>query len=74
MDAGFERVDRDMRDLRSEIGQTNERIDGLNESLSGRLDGLSESLNQTILRVGGAMTGGMMVGFLSVIAAVLTTA
>jgi hypothetical protein len=80
-----EQVDRDIRDLRGEMGdmrgELNGRIDGLNASLSARIDGLNASLsariddlNQTILRIGGAMIGVMTIGFLSVIAAVLTTA
>ena len=53
VDAGFERVDRDIRDLRVE--------------LSGQIEGL----RQTILRVGGGMLGGMAVGFISVLGAIL---
>jgi hypothetical protein len=63
MDTGFERVDHDIRDLRTEMSH-------MRVELTGRIDGL----NQTILRLGGAMLGGMMIGFLSVIAAVLTRA
>ena len=37
--------ERDIRELRAEVGGTNGRID---------------SLNQTIIRVGGALVGGMM--------------
>jgi hypothetical protein len=53
MDAGFERVDRGIRNLRLE--------------LSGQIEGL----RQTILRVGGGMLAGMMVGFISVLVAIL---
>ena len=63
MDAGFERVDRDIRGLRTEMGE-------MRTELNGRID----ALNGTIIRIGGAMVAGMMVGFLSVIAAVLTRA
>jgi hypothetical protein len=49
MRSGFERVDRDMRDLRSEM----------------------ESLRETVLRIGAGLMGGMTVGFLSVIVAIV---
>ncbi|MGE5858669.1 MAG: hypothetical protein ACM31K_09295 [Solirubrobacterales bacterium] len=49
MRSGFDRVDRDMRDLRSEM----------------------ESLRQTVLRIGAGLMGGMTVGFLSVIVAIV---
>ena len=56
MDAGFERLDGDIRELRSEIR-------GLRAELGGQVD----ALRVTLLRVG----GGMMVGLIGVIAAVL---
>lgn len=56
MDAGFQRIDADLRELRTEIG-------GLRNELGGQV----EALRLTILRVG----GGMMVGLVGVIAAVL---
>jgi hypothetical protein len=46
---GFDRVDRDMRDLRTEM----------------------ESLRATVLRIGAGLMGGMTVGFLSVIVAIV---
>lgn len=49
MRSGFDRVDRDMRDLRSGM----------------------ESLRQTVLRIGAGLMGGMTVGFLSVIVAIV---
>ncbi len=49
MRSGFDRVDRDMRDLRSEM----------------------ESLRQTVLRIGAGLMGTMMIGFLSLIAAIV---
>jgi hypothetical protein len=61
---GFDRNDRDLRDLRSEM---NTRFLSLDTGLRAEIDGL----RQTVLRVGAALVGGMMVGFLSVIAAVL---
>jgi hypothetical protein len=44
MDAGFDRVDRDIRDLRADI----------------------QAMNQTMVRMG----GGMLIGFISVLAAI----
>jgi hypothetical protein len=64
---GFDRNDRDLRDLRSEM---NTRFLSLDTGLRAEIDGL----RQTVLRVGAALVGGMMVGFLSVIAAVLIAA
>jgi hypothetical protein len=59
MDAGFERVDRDIRDLGG-------RVDGL----GGRIDGLGvriDALQVTMLRVG----GGTIVALIGVIGAIL---
>ena len=56
MDAGFTRIDADIRDFRAEVR-------GLGTELRGEID----ALRVTILRVG----GGMMVGLVGVIAAVL---
>jgi hypothetical protein len=49
MRSGFDRVDRDMRGLRTEM----------------------ESLRATVLRIGAGLMGGMTVGFLSVIVAIV---
>jgi hypothetical protein len=51
MDAGFQRVDTDMRELRQELSD----------------------MRHTLLQVGGGMIATMLVGFLSVLAAILTT-
>jgi hypothetical protein len=59
MDTGFDRVDRDIRDLRAEMGQ----------GFAG-VRGEIEALRVTLLRIG----GGMMVGLVGVIAAVLASA
>jgi hypothetical protein len=67
VDTGFERVDHDIRDLRTEM---HDRFLALETGLRVEIDGL----RQTILRVGGGLVGGMTVGFLSVLAAILTTA
>ena len=74
MDAGFARVDEDIRELRREMrggfgevagrfNETDRRVDGLGSELRGEI----EALRMTILRVG----GGIMVGLVGVIAAVL---
>ena len=60
MRSGFERVDRDIRELRSEM-----RAEFT--ALRAEMD----ALRQTMLRIGAGMLGGMMLGFLSVIAAIL---
>jgi hypothetical protein len=59
---GFTRVDQDMRDLRTEMG-------GMRTDLSGQI----EAARETVLRVGGAMFATTIIGFLSVLAAILTT-
>jgi hypothetical protein len=56
MDAGFERVDSDIRELRAEVC-------GMRTELGGQID----ALRVTLVRVGGAM----MAGLIGVIAAVL---
>jgi hypothetical protein len=74
MDAGFERVDRDIRDLRSEVAglraEMRGEIGGLRTELGGEIGGLRgeiDALRITLLRVG----GGVIVGLVGVIAAVL---
>jgi hypothetical protein len=78
MDAGFERIDADIRELRLELRT---EIGGLREEVHGEIGGLRAemaagmngmrgeiaALRVTLLRVG----GGMMAGLLGVIAAVL---
>lgn len=59
MDAGFERVDADLRELRSEVG-----------SLRGRMDEGFEAVNRLLFQIG----GGIIVGLVGVIAAVLLRA
>jgi hypothetical protein len=67
MDAGFERVDADIRELRSDIAglrtEVRSEIGGLRTELGGQID----MLRITLLRVG----GGVIVGLVGVIAAVL---
>jgi hypothetical protein len=60
MDAGFERVDADLRELRVEL---REGLAGVRSGLGGEI----ADLRITLLRVG----GGIMVGLVGVIAAVL---
>jgi hypothetical protein len=60
MDSGFERVDADIRELRVELRE------GL-AAVRGELGGEIASLRATLLRVG----GGIMVGLVGVIAALL---
>jgi hypothetical protein len=60
---GFEQVDRRFEQVDRRFDETNRRIDGLGAELRAEID----SLRMTILRVG----GGMMVGLVGVIAAVL---
>jgi hypothetical protein len=59
MDAGFARVDADIRELRGDMRD-------MRTDLSGQMD----ALRLTLLRVG----GGMMIGLVGVIGAVLVSA
>jgi hypothetical protein len=73
MDAGFERVDRDIRDLRSEMrteigGLRVEMRDAIG-GLRGELGGEIVALRSTILHTG----GGIMIGLVGVIAAVFAS-
>ena len=54
MDAGFDRMDRDIRDLRSD--------------LTAQIEGLRQTMLQMTLSLG----GGMLLGFVSLFAALLT--
>lgn len=67
MDAGFERVDADIRELRGEVRSMRAELGGEIAGLRSELGGQIEALRMTILRVG----GGMMVGLVGIIAAVL---
>ena len=60
MRSGFDRVDRDIRDLRMEMV-------AMRTDLTGQI----EALRQTMLRIGAGLLGGMIFGFLSVTAAIL---
>jgi hypothetical protein len=57
---GFDRVDRDIRDLRMEMI-------AMRTDLTGQI----EALRQTTLRIGAGLLGCMIVGYLSVIVAIL---
>jgi hypothetical protein len=63
VDRGFEQVDRRFDQVDRRFEETNRRFDSLGSELRTEID----SLRVTILRVG----GGMMVGLVGVIAAVL---
>jgi predicted RNase H-like nuclease (RuvC/YqgF family) len=63
VDRRFEQVDRRFEQVDRRFDETNRRIDALGSDLRSELD----ALRMTILRVG----GGMMIGLLGVIAAVL---
>lgn len=62
MDAGFARIDADIRDLRSELGS---EIGALRSELRAEIGGL----RLTLLRVG----GGIIIGLVGVIAAILAS-
>jgi hypothetical protein len=64
MRRGFDRVDRDIRDTRTDL---HAEIAATRTDLTTQIDGL----RQTMLRIGGGMIAGMSVGFLSVLAAIL---
>jgi hypothetical protein len=77
VDAGFARVDADIRDLRSEMGGLRSEMQtgfsGLKDDtqhLGSELRGEIQAFRLTILRVG----GGIMVGLVGVIGAVLVSA
>ena len=59
VDAGFERIDRDLRDFRAKLSS---EIGGLRTDLGRQI----EALRHTMLQVG----GGMLVALLGVIAAI----
>lgn len=60
MREGFARMDQDLRDLRRELSS---EVGGLRSEMTTQM----EALRQTVLRVG----GGMLLGFISVLAAIL---
>jgi len=69
MDAGFARVDEDLRALRSE---THAEVRALRTETSARFDAQDarfDALNRTLLRVGGGAIVTLVVGFASVLVA-----
>jgi hypothetical protein len=58
VDAGFDRVDRDLRALSARVDTTNVRIDALQRS---------------IIQVGGGMIAALAAGFLGLIATLIAT-
>lgn len=67
MDSGFDRVDKDIRELRSEI---NARFDASEVRNDTRFDALGtrfESLQRTVVQVGGGMFATFAVGFVGLI-------
>ena len=66
-DARFDDLSQNVRHLREESGRRFDAVDRRIDSLGTEIRGEIESLRVTILRVG----GGMMVGLVGVIAAVL---
>jgi hypothetical protein len=64
---GFGRLDQDSRDLRAEVGSLRTELHAEMTDLRGDLGGQIENLRLTMLRVG----GGMLVGLVGVIAAIL---
>lgn len=67
MDAGFARVDGDIRDLRREVREQGAELRGEIQEQGAELRGEIAAMRTTLLRVG----GGMMAGLVGVIAAVL---
>ena len=63
MDGGFARMDADIRELRGEFHQLR---DELHQEL--------RAMRTTLVQVGGGLIGAMLVGFLAVIATIITTA
>jgi hypothetical protein len=67
MRTGFTRADEDIRDVREEIrgtrGELREEIRATRAELTAQID----ALRQTTIRIG----GGMLLGFISVLAAIL---
>jgi hypothetical protein len=67
VDRRFEQLDRRFEQVDTRFEETNRRIDSLGSELRNEFRTEMEALRMTILRVG----GGMMVGLVGVIAAVL---
>jgi hypothetical protein len=67
LDDRFDHIDRELSELRAEIRSGFSEIRGEMGSLRSELGGQIEGLRITMLRVG----GGMMVGLVGVIAAIL---
>ena len=73
-DAGFERVDADLRALRTETKTEFVALRGEMNSRFERVDERFDAMQRLILQVGGGMFATMLLGFLGVIATVLAQA
>jgi len=61
MESGFNRVDADIRNLRTEMNARFERVES-------RFDDINRTINRTMLRLGGGAIVTMIVGFAGIIA------
>lgn len=75
MESGFNRVDADIRNLRTEMNARFERVesrfDDINrrfDDINRRFDDINRTINRTMLRLGGGAIVTMIVGFAGIIA------
>jgi hypothetical protein len=67
MRTGFARVDLDVRDLREELRATRTELTAQIDATRAELTAQIDALRQTMVRFG----GGMLLGFISVLAAII---
>jgi hypothetical protein len=64
MDRGFDCVDRDLRDLRTDVGAHFDRVDEKFEAMNVRFD----AMQRTMLQIGGGLIGTLVVASVGLVA------
>jgi len=63
MGEGFDRLDKDIREVRSEVGRVRGEVNELRTEMNSRF----EATHRLIIQVGGGLFGTMAIGFLSIL-------
>ena len=67
---GFDRLDRDIREVRSEIAGVREEVAGVRGEVNGvrtEMNTRFEAMHRLIIQVGGGLFGTMVIGFLGLV-------
>lgn len=73
VDDGFHEVRAEIRQFRTEVGARFDAVDGRFNAVESRFDAKFDAMQRLIIRVSAGLFGTMVIGFLGVIVAVITT-